>query len=626
MPTNAAKKALAKAKRGIVATGACSTKADPNFAALKDNKELPCPHCDRIFKQQDRLKQHIQKQHADVVAEQAVAAGPGDGAGGDGGGGKKISAKAALIQQQAAKAKEDKAREALEKGEKSPVQRMSCKLPSTILREFVQKKTDLKAPLFKSHEVDGGWTCKLVLRDKQGKTEKDRVFWWREKCATKQEAEHRVSVVALAAVAQNLPLQRLLPGEYRSTFADAEEAEKARAENRRARAAREEERIARAKAANKAEPPAVLTMSEEKRGLVESILRETWVSDDDDDDDDVDLGEGDTDDDDDDVNALCDRLTGLGFHREDAMAASKATKSTDPTNLDPAISWLCVHVPETRLPAAYAPQSVNDGGVVLLSKKPRGVPVPNPSSSSSSSTVPDDDSRPEDGDAAWLWDRGYPRAACEAAASDHGGNREVALAALFRSLVLAGESDEISGGVSDADDEDWREELTAIEAIVGEDRVRTLCDGRGVAVGVETNEGILATLEVYRLDGCGYPSLEPPTVAFHAAGASRDRFRLATSKLAKIAVDNIGAPCVYTLFEAAGAMNVVAGASEGDGPALTAREPAKTVPAPRNRSSSAKPSARRPAGPPPARRRRVANGLPCRPRRLRRRTSACPTL
>lgn len=287
MPTNAAKKALAKAKRGIVATGACSTKADPNFAALKDNKELPCPHCDRIFKQQDRLKQHIQKQHGDVVAEQAVAAGPGDGAGGDGGGGKKISAKAALIQQQAAKAKEDKAREALEKGEKAPVQRMSCKLPSTILREFVQKKTDLKAPLFKSHEVDGGWTCKLVLRDKQGKTEKDRVFWWREKCATKQEAEHRVSVVALAAVAQNLPLQRLLPGEYRSTFADAEEAEKERAEHRRARAAREEARIARAKAANKAEPPAVLTMSEEKRGLVESILRETWVSDDDDDDDDV---------------------------------------------------------------------------------------------------------------------------------------------------------------------------------------------------------------------------------------------------------------------------------------------------------------------------------------------------
>ena len=578
MPTNAAKKALAKAKRGIVATGACSTKADPNFAALKDNKELPCPHCDRIFKQQDRLKQHIQKQHGDVVAEQAVAAGPGDGAGGDGGGGKKISAKAALIQQQAAKAKEDKAREALEKGEKAPVQRMSCKLPSTILREFVQKKTDLKAPLFKSHEVDGGWTCKLVLRDKQGKTEKDRVFWWREKCATKQEAEHRVSVVALAAVAQNLPLQRLLPGEYRSTFADAEEAEKERAEHRRARAAREEARIARAKAANKAEPPAVLTMSEEKRGLVESILRETWVSDDDDDDDDdVDLGEGDTDDDDDDVNALCDRLTGLGFHREDAMAASKATKSTDPTNLDPAISWLCVHVPETRLPAAYAPQSVNDGGVVLLSKKPRSAGDVAAASSSGTSAF-DDDSRPEDVDAAWLWDRGYPRAACEAAASDHGGNREVALAALFQTLVLAGESTEISGlaaggGGSDADDEDWREELTAIEAIVGEDRVRTLCDGRGVAVDVQTNEGSIATLEVYRLDGCGYPSSEPLTVAFHAVGAFRDRFRLATSKLARIAVENVGAPCVYTLLEAAGAM-----IEEDGGPVSTARAAEKTRP------------------------------------------------
>ena len=77
-----------------------------------------------------------------------------------------------------------------------------------------------------------GWTCKLVLRDKQGKTEKDRVFWWR-RSATKQEAEHRVSVVALAAVAQNLPLQRLLPASG-STFADAEEAEKERAEHRRA--------------------------------------------------------------------------------------------------------------------------------------------------------------------------------------------------------------------------------------------------------------------------------------------------------------------------------------------------------------------------------------------------------
>lgn len=34
---------------------------------------MPCPHCDRVFKQADRLKQHIQKQHAD----EAAAADPG---------------------------------------------------------------------------------------------------------------------------------------------------------------------------------------------------------------------------------------------------------------------------------------------------------------------------------------------------------------------------------------------------------------------------------------------------------------------------------------------------------------------------------------------------------------------
>ena len=41
----------------------------------KRGQELPCPHCDRIFKQSDRLKQHIEKQHA--------AGGAGDGSSSD---------------------------------------------------------------------------------------------------------------------------------------------------------------------------------------------------------------------------------------------------------------------------------------------------------------------------------------------------------------------------------------------------------------------------------------------------------------------------------------------------------------------------------------------------------------
>ena len=67
------KKLAAKAKRGIVSTGASSNKGTVDPKSLKP-KELPCPHCDRLFKQQDRLKQHVAKHHASEVAEAATEA------------------------------------------------------------------------------------------------------------------------------------------------------------------------------------------------------------------------------------------------------------------------------------------------------------------------------------------------------------------------------------------------------------------------------------------------------------------------------------------------------------------------------------------------------------------------
>lgn len=41
----------------------------------KRGQEQPCPHCDRVFKQADRLKQHIQKQHADAVTSDGNGGG-----------------------------------------------------------------------------------------------------------------------------------------------------------------------------------------------------------------------------------------------------------------------------------------------------------------------------------------------------------------------------------------------------------------------------------------------------------------------------------------------------------------------------------------------------------------------
>jgi len=544
-PSNAQKKALAKAKRGIVASGAMSSKGGFDPAQVRASKEMPCPHCDRIFKQQDRLKQHIARQHADAVASVSDSESTAVKSG--------ASAKARLIIEERERAKEAAAREraaADPNGKTSavstPFTRMSCKLPSTILREFVQKHKEFKAPVFKAKEDaaetetegergGGGWTCRLILRDKH-KPDKDKIFHWKEKCATKAEAEHRVAVVALAKIAHSLPLRRLLPTEYKDIFTRCEEMEQKRIEDAKRRAKWEEERVERMKRLAKQESAQVLTMSEEKRSLIDAILRERFAPASSDDESVDDDGDGDDERADDaSANELCVKLESLGFGRDDALAASKATKSTEASAVDAAVGWLCVHVPEDRLPATYAPKSLNEGGLVLLSKGKSAVT---------------DDSRPTDPDVEWLWERGYDRAACEDAWRAR-PNRVDALSLLF-GKVLRGISREHASwprGDPEATDEDWEDELVAIDAICGEDRVSRV-DG-GISVRVDTESGETGFLEIYRPKGKGYPSVEPPVIAFHAGGERRDAFMCATRELALHAVDGTGTPCVYTFVEAA---------------------------------------------------------------------------
>lgn len=83
------KKLAAKAKRGIVSSGAAGMSSKgPDPKDLKP-KEMPCPHCDRLFKQQDRLKQHVAKHHAkevEAAAAEVEAAAAASGGGGSGGG------------------------------------------------------------------------------------------------------------------------------------------------------------------------------------------------------------------------------------------------------------------------------------------------------------------------------------------------------------------------------------------------------------------------------------------------------------------------------------------------------------------------------------------------------------
>ena len=152
-----------------------------------------------------------------------------------------------------------------------------------------------------------------------------------------------------------------------------------------------------------------------------------------------------------------------------------------------------------------------------------------------------DDSRPSDPNVEWLWERWYDRASCEDAWRAR-PDRVDALSLLF-GKVLSGISREHASwprGDPEATDEDWEDEIMAIDAICGEDRVSRV-DG-GISVRVDTESGETGFLEVYRPKGKGYPSVEPPVIAFHARGERRDAFTRATRELALHAIDGTGTP------------------------------------------------------------------------------------
>ena len=194
------KKAAAKLKRGIVSTGAAGmSNKGPDPASLKP-KELPCPHCDRLFKQQDRLKQHVAKHHAKEVEEAAAAAkakAEAEAAGADaaktpggdrGGGGNNADA---------ATRREENYKGPMREG---VVFRASTREPKIILQEYISKKKDSKKPKYVlKEEPDGkGWSCKVVIADKY-KPEKDVVvFSDGEPRASKEAATQHGAVAALA--------------------------------------------------------------------------------------------------------------------------------------------------------------------------------------------------------------------------------------------------------------------------------------------------------------------------------------------------------------------------------------------------------------------------------------------
>ena len=300
-----------------------------------------------MFVQKDRLTQHVSKQHSDEATGAApVAAAPAPSP----------AAPAAPA---------------------APV-RVTHKAPRTILQEFLQKAKKVPAR-YVPREAEGGagWICKarggaasrpsaavacvgadpgapcapqVVLPDKY-KPDSDVVLWMEDAAPDKEEAQQRAAVVALARVASNLPLQRLLSTSYKDRFVQEEGRERERQERAKAAA----EAAARRRAAADRPQPKLQTvyMSEDKRRMVEAALAALRVSEDA---TAAELGESDDGDEgsSDDAEAppaappppaLRQRLLAMSFATADVDEALSQPRCRV---LAPALDW-CVHVSPAAL-------------------------------------------------------------------------------------------------------------------------------------------------------------------------------------------------------------------------------------------------------------------------------------
>ena len=585
------KKLAAKAKRGIVASGASGMGKTVNPKDLKP-KELPCPHCDRLFKQQDRLKQHVAKHHVKemeaIASEEKPTQGSGDASG-------REEASEAVSKPLGTKPSSScsEGNPARNRGSdvswewngqpQATVFRNTAKDPKTVLQEYTSKKKDVKKPRYVLDELPEGkgWTCKVVLPDKY-KPEKDVVLFSNAPSASKEEAQQLAAVAALARVAHNLPLQRLLPARYARVFLECEAEEREKATKARLEQEERERRLKKPKERERQE----LRMSEEKRNLVEDLLRAAAASG-------TSLlesktvrGTGENDATGEEIlRATTRTLLGLGFGERDVEAALGAKRDRD-VNLTAALDWLCLNVPEARLPKKYAPRAGNES-IVLVDARAAFAPAGSirraEETRDSFLANGHDAPRPTDRVGAFLYDRGFEvweieRAAAAAAAS--GFDETAALEHAFRSVLQSAAPREdawafwpsrdgpdvpgVRSSLADPSPEEndaWEDEMIAVEAIFGEDHFSRVSPRRA-RVSIQSGIGN-AVLEIYRPSGNAYPATEPPVVSLvsaergesDAAGVPRGALRAATSALAAqaAAAAEDGATCVFELASAAAA-------------------------------------------------------------------------
>jgi ATP-dependent RNA helicase DHX57 len=196
-----------------------------------------------------------------------------------------------------------------------------------------------------------------VLPDAK-KSENDVVVFLDQEnaCDCEQEAQQRAAVAALHRIAGNRSLERTLPPQYVKMWKALGEKAKVREERDRRyeeRQRREKEMKARAKKKElRGQGPTQVIMTDVHRAVIEGILQDAMMGGCSDDDiveecpsDARGRSNGGTGR----VGELAAELETLGFSSQDAaVAASKRN------GLSSALDWLCLNIPEDRLPSEFA--------------------------------------------------------------------------------------------------------------------------------------------------------------------------------------------------------------------------------------------------------------------------------
>jgi hypothetical protein len=287
------------------------------------------------------------------------------------------------------------------------------------------------------------------------------------------------------------------------------------------------------------------------------------------------------------AESVTEKLRGLGFGDADVAAAMAATHPSSSRLLrdsNAALDWLCLNVPEARLPRRFAPSAKNEPIVLMdtaAAFAPAGTGARRKETKGDEDDVGrgtaggDDDAtstgfvfdepRPVEPAAARLYDFGYALQEIRDALAESAGDERKAHESLFRAVLNeAAPRDDAwaswpgePSATSDVcvEDDPWEEEMIAVEAIAGEEAFERVSPSL-IAVTVESAVG-RARLEVARPKSNAYPGAAPPLVSLAAADAAapppRGALRAATAALAAAAAAAAedGATCVYELMSLA---------------------------------------------------------------------------